>query len=300
MPSLNYPELQNVPVQCVSIRPWNFDVVRVRAPYQNIDQAEVELRPIIDVEWPSAQYDLFAGDDGYDQDVIGQLGYDSGHERDAINALRSKASQAVTNTAVYAPQVKDQIVALAQKAKDLFNEVYAIYATYAPGGNVTYPLKSGPIMAAFPLSVPESQMEQQIDIEKAGIFAAGRHTARKNIRAKLHKAIHLLWCALYGRAQSEAWKQNKAIYDSIPKGGTFTARPKTPPPGPVIVTPVPTPIPPGPEGAGGPTPPIPTPTPEPVKVGMPTASKVMLGGAAALALVAGVRRMFFAPSPAPR
>lgn len=308
MPSSNYPELQNVPAQCKNVPPWNLEVIQVRGPYQGVDEVSVELRPIIDSAWPAAKYQLFAGDSKYDTDTVGGLGYQSASERGAINEMRKLANNAKTNTAaVKAPGVKSAIVALAQRAYDLLGEINEEYAAYSD--HTVYPLLNGNV-AYFPLSVTEEQMKQQgLDAVKAGIFHVARQQSRKTIRQKWHRALRLLWCAMYGHAQSEAYNENKKIYDRRGTGvqGSFASRPKGPSTPPVNwgITSMPPPTPPthGPNEGMSPTPvplPLPPPptAPENAPERMPTASKVMLGSAAALALVAGVRHFLFAPTAA--
>lgn len=308
MPSSNYPELQNVPAQCKTLPPWGLEAVQVRGPYQGVNEATVELRPIIDSSWPAAKYTLFAGEDKYDNDKVGGLGYQSSSEKSVLADLRKLANNAKTNTAaVKAPGVKSAIVALAQQAYDLFGEINEEYAAYSD--HTVYPLPNGNV-GYFPLSVTEQQMNQQIDAAKAGIWQPARQQSRKTIRQKWHKAIRLLWCALYGHAQSEAYNQNKVIYDARGRGpqGSFAVRPNRPSTPTVDwgISSMPPPTPPthgpGPEGTSPiPVPlPLPPTAPEPAPERMPTASKVLLGSAAALALAAGIRQIFFVPSAAPR
>lgn len=316
MPSSNYPELQNVPAQCKNIPPWNLEVVQVRGPYQDVNGASVELRPIIDASWPAAKYTLFNGESKYDSDTVGGLGYQGANELSVLSDMRKLANNAKTNTAgVKAPGVKAAIESLAKQAYDLFGQIYSEYSTYDQtlnwenNGRVIYPLTTGNV-AYFPLSVTEQQMVAQgLDTDAAGIYTTARQQSRKTIRNLWHKALRLLWCAMYGHAQSEAYNENKEIYDRRGHGaqGSFAVRPKRVMPPPVdwgiVSTPPPTPPTHGPGEGTSPIPvplPLPPTAPEAAPERMPTASKVMLGGAAALALAAGIRQIFFVPTTAPR
>jgi hypothetical protein len=234
----------------------------------------------------------------------GGLGYENDQELKELKRLLSLSKTTVNDTDLYHQNAKSAIVKLAGKAHTLFDWIRSEYKRYHSGGGVTYPLKPTKFnqgtIAVFPLFVPESDIEDVIDTNKAGVWTLGRTESRQRIRDAYHKALHLLWCALYGKAQSESWNANKQIYDhghqKTGAVGGFASRPVVEHPGPPNVNmnfaggKEPEVIPPKrpqtlrPEGEGEDIEEEPTPTPTLVEVGMPLPAKIMLWGSLGTAI----------------
>lgn len=324
MPATDYAELQGMPSGCTDESvPWQVEALIVNVPYGGVDDGAIAQEPLISIEWPAEKYDMFAGDDVYDLDTEGGLGYQSAYEMEVLTSLRAQASATKNNTAFYHPEAKDSIVALAAEAYDLLVENQQIYKKYeGPAGPVKYKLKKVGDRPAgygyFPLSTPDAQVWALIDHDEVGLGMSMRDTDRWNIRENYHKAIYLLWCALYGKNQSLSWRENKRIYTEqhppsqgpglqagpgapppVPPGGDFpqawpepepepptpgryvTPGGEPPPPGGFNVSPIPTEPPGGEEPGYDEFPPDYEPEPEP-----PARKKK--GGGAGAALVVGV------------
>lgn len=243
MPASDYPQLDGMPAGCTENPPWGVSPIPVVVPYYGVDEFVVMQAPLVNINWPQAQYDMFHGDDVYDLDAPGVgIGYDTQEEHDAWVSFKSQASATKNNTAFYHPAAKEGIVALASRALDLLQEIPAIYDKYELGGTITYPLKGTkerPAIedAVFPLSRDDDEIAISIDRDKAGIWEAMRNADRERIRSNYHEAIHLLWCALYGKNQSLSYRGNKQIYDEEHppgEGGGMILQegPKAPPPTP--------------------------------------------------------------------
>lgn len=303
MPAANYPELANVPAACRQERPWGFEPLEVRVPYRNFDASVIRVDRLIDPEWPQADYELFAGDSAYDVDEVGGLGYENARELQLLADLQNLAYSTAQDTGGYHPQMRADIVRLAQGARDELDLIEQTYEKYrAPLGEISYLEKErgegrpqGRIY--FPLSAEDYYVSQRIDPTEQPLLG-GRGLHREQIRLAWHKALNLLWCALYGRAQSLSYQANVQEWNRRfgGPGGRLTAPPPGAPGGtaPVPTRPIglPPDVPPG--GAPGEPPPIP-PLPE-QEPGffqkIPKATKWMLGGSLVLGLVAGGRALW--------
>jgi len=320
MSSIDYAELEGMPKGCTTTAPWGYSPVAVLVPYGPVNDHVVQLAPVVSSDWPAHAF--MSPESAYFTDVKpgatlsypnGGLGYESSEETAARNKLKAIARATASDTAKYHPDALESIVGLASKAKDLLAGIPAKYEDFHEGG-IVYRLKDEgmrePVYKSFPLSVPDDEVAAAIATDAAPHWKDYRKAAREQIRLRFHKAIRLLWCALYGKAQSESWKENKKIYDQRYKktGIGLAAGPTAPPPvepgeflPPLKTGYEPEPWeepPPTPEGEGAPTTEgagevipenVPTPTRGglPVPAGMPLASKIMLGASVALALGAG-------------
>ncbi len=303
MPSANYSELSGAPAECREDRPWGFEVVEVRVPYRGVNFSVITQERLIDPNWPQADYEMFASDAAYDRDVVGGLGYEGAREIQLLKDLRATASATRGNTAFYHPHAKPDIVRMASGARDLLNEITAIYENYRSPDGVRYLEKSRGEgrpqgYLSFPLSVADEDVVPMVDVSMYALMG-GRTADREKIRAAWHKALLLLWCALYGRSYSLSYKGNREEWHrrhpTQGVEGQLTATPPTPPPGapggPTITTrPLDVDQEPGP-GLPPDLPPMP-PEPEPEPARIPKASKWMLGGSALLGLVAGGRMLY--------
>ncbi len=235
MPASEYPQLDGMPEGCTENPPWIFTPITVNVPYMGVDEFVVVQEPLVPNEWPPAQNEMFRGDESYEVDVPGaSIGYDTQEEHDAWNSFRHQASATKSNTAFYHPDAKEGIVALATRAQDLLLEIPVIYRKYEVEGSVLYPLV-GDEEGYFPLSEDDDEVAKQLDLEKAGLWQVSREVDRDRIRDNFHEAIHLLWCALYGKNQSLSFRGNKQIYDeSLPEPGLpeFQVGPSAPEPVP--------------------------------------------------------------------
>lgn len=262
MPATDYSELQGMPRGCTQTTPWVVGSIGVREAYGPIDEAVIQQEPLVSINWPKAQFEMFAGEERYDRDSPpgelwegGGIGYASVEEIDALNRFTPTASATKNNVAFYHPDAKDTIVALASEALELLTEIRQTYKEYKSGGSVAYILKATGELGAISLSVHDMQFNNMVDQARLWPNAlAMRHETRQNIRDAYHKALCLLWCALYGMNQSLAWHENKRIYGEK-YGGTGPglapappAPPRPPPgiPGMKLGLPVPEPIPPTP------------------------------------------------------
>lgn len=272
MSAADYSELQGMPEGCTTSDPWGYSPIAVVVPYGPVSDFAAEMKPLIDSGWGA--HPFMSSEEAYAIDSPpgaqwseGGLGYQSSAEIAALNKLSPVASATANNTAFYHPEAKAAIVSLASEAFDLFSEIRAAYKEYEPGGAITYPLKpSGarPVSwEAIPLSVPDTQVNQMVDQSMVGLGVVQRGETRQNIRDAYHKAIHLLWCALYGSNQSKSWRENKRIYGQKyggTGGGELAPGPVAPPPVPPGEFPpwiVPETEPIGPGPSGPPTEPLP-------------------------------------------
>ena len=246
MPALDYPELQGMPEGCTVSPPWVIDPLPVAAAYNGYayPEAVVMLDPLVDIDiLTDTAYDLFAGDDNYDLDIPGvSPGYETPAEMEGWGLMRAHASATKNNTAFYHPDAKEKIVELATEAFDLLHENASIYDSYAEG--------------PFPLGMPDSEVAPQVDPDSLEI--ARREFARQQIRDNYRKAVYLLWCAMYGAAQSRSFHRNRTIF--LEEQGTMDG-PIMMPPGegmdPVPAEPLPPPLEPMPAQPRAPLDPIP-------------------------------------------
>ena len=265
MPASEYPELRDMPAGCIEVAPWTTSPIGVRGAYGPVDEVVIQQDPLVSIDWPKAQFEMFAGEQRYDRDSPpgelwegGGIGYESPEEMAALNYFTPMASATASNVAFYHPDAKDTIVALASEAENLFREIRQAYKEYKPGGSIQYPLKATGKPGSIPLLVQDMQFNIMVDLSKVHPKSLEwRHETRQNIRDAYHKALHLLWCALYGKNQSLAWRENRKIYGE-----------KYGPTGPGLApTPLPGPRPPPgiPWTEIGVTPPEPIPPPPPVE-----------------------------------
>lgn len=297
MPTADYPELQGVPIECIQTTPWGYDVLEVLVPYGPVSDHVERLQPVIPPG--SDAHSIFAPSQiyGIDSPPSG-LGYDSKLETSTRGDLNGSAGLVATNTRGYG-NAKAFIVGLAEKTRALLKGISPIYRRYEEGGDIDYPIKAAGDRPAtrlpFPLSVEDSDIALMIDINApgAGPWRVGRQQARQEIRNRYHKALSLLWCALYGRAQAVSLYENKQIYNErYAKTGMGVAPSPQPPkvrrarfvprPTPAKVGVIP------PEGEWFEPPPTLLPDEAaPPPVGIPLASKIMLWGSLATAVGAG-------------
>ena len=216
MPASEYPELQGMPEDCLTTDPWGVSPVPVLMPYGPVHDVIIQLYPLVKPEWSA--HPIMSAEEFYDVDSppgerwqSGGLGYESAAEMAALNKLTPMASATASNVAFYHPDAKDAIVALASTAEDLFRQIRQAYKEFHEGGAIQYPAKTGE-WVSLPLSIPDDEVEAQIDVSKAGLSLVTRAETRQNIRDAYHRAIHLLWCALYGKAQSASWRENKRVF----------------------------------------------------------------------------------------
>ena len=314
MPASEYPALQGMPAGCTETAPWGISAVPVSVPYHHVDEAVIMQAPLVNIDWPAARHDMFTGEAAFDADVPGaSIGYDIEEEYKAWGPWMQLSGATRDMDAQYHPDARDAIVAMAGHARALLEEIPDIYAKYEPGGGIVYPGKpygNRPAgVMVFPLSRPESEIAPLIDLSQAGIWDSERRNDRQRIRDNFHEALHYLWCALYGKNQSESWKRNRAIYlESLPEpGGPQLTQegPSAPPPVFPPLFPPPTTEPPTPGGAQltqeGPEP-IPPPTPPdngeepgfpgedefPAEPPAPAPAKKKRGSGAAIALAVGL------------
>jgi hypothetical protein len=309
MPATDYSELQGMPKGCTQTSPWGYSPVPVLVPYGPVNEEVVQLAPLVHSDW--AAHPFMSPESAYFTDMPprsgpavpeGGLGYDSAAEKQARGLLMQRSRGTKTGTAFYHPAAKDTIVALAAGSEDQLRSVIREYKRFEEGGEIVYPTrKIGAYPAgeyAFPLSVPDEVVAERLtQVYAQSPWQHLRNEARQKIRKHYHKAVHLLWCALYGKAQSESYRGNKKIYEQRYKktGMGLAGGPVAPPPVepseflPPLKDPYePEPIPPDaappgpPEGV-----PTPTPGPLPTPAGMPLVAKLLLGAALATALGAG-------------
>lgn len=311
MSQIHYAELEGMPKGCTDTSPWGYSPIPVVVAYGPVNEHVVQLAPVVSSDWPAHAF--MSPESAYFTDVKpgatmsypkGGLGYESPDELAAWGKLKSIANATANNTAFYHPDAKPGIVALASKALDTLKGIPERYKDFHEGG-IVYRIgesRGQPVYKSFPLSVPDDEVAAAIDQSENQNWKKWRMSAREQIRLRYHKGIYLLWCALYGKAQSESWRENQKIYNARYKktGIGLSGGPVTPPPVepgeflPPMKTggePEPWEEPPvlRPEGEGGAPPSVPVPTPQdlPTPAGMPLFAKVLLWGAVVTAVGAG-------------
>lgn len=310
MASANYPELQGAPAACRQTRPWGFQPLVVSSPYAEVAAHPVSVDPVVHSDWPQADFELFAGDDVYDKDVVGRLGYETQREVWLLPRVRQETLALQNNTAFYHPAAKADIQALAKAARAQFDQIKELYAAYhgVPDGYVTYRGKptggSRPAgTLVFPLSVSDNDVRAAIDPRDHALITQ-RVLSRAQIRAAWHRGLMQLWCAMIGRAQSLSYRENekewKARHPSSGIAGQITAPPQVVAPWGKLTSPPQAPPPTGPGDTGPEEPPGPGPfqlpprpeRPESFWASIPTATKWLLGGSVVLAAAAGGRAIY--------
>lgn len=216
-----YPELEGVPSQCLNTSPLTSDSLKIRAPYGNVDKAEILQPGIISLDWPNidgiSSWDLFNKFlQGKDQDALRGVGWSSNAELDAGQRLLHLANELINKKDTYEPAARSQIVALAQGAKDQLQFISSEYAAWAEIG---WAGKSG--IVKLWLKASNEDIAKNLKDDHGGIWASQRTDSRKQIRAAWDKAIAFLWCAVYGANQSKVYLKNKEL--AIGAGSTITA-----------------------------------------------------------------------------
>lgn len=215
MSAFDYVELQGAPGECMNTPPWTNIPLVVSVGYGGVTANPVSLQGLLAPSTLSeAENQLFGSEGAYTRTTPGtSLGYDSDGERDVWSELKNTASATANNTAFYHPDAKVAIVALAQQAEALLLANDGIYKTFEEDVKLPAKLFDGSIQQrAFPLSVKDSEVASQIDTTDIGLSLEQREMARDTIRANYHRAVHVLWCAMYGAAQSESWRGNRSDY----------------------------------------------------------------------------------------
>lgn len=248
-----YPELEGFPEIC-NASP--FFAQQVRYPYRGVDEVTIQQGPIISDTLPGFRmfFELTA-DPEYDHDATLGIGYDTDAEHEIWGRLRGESSALANNTAFYEPSARDQIVAMAELGRSLIDEIDAEYGLYEghayparttafQGGGLTSwgaaPNTAG--MLSVPLSVPDGEALQYVDMGEGGLFSLPRNQSRNRIRDMYRKAIQMIWCARYGRNQSLVVRENRQLYNEAVGGADVGSRPPPPPPpGDFDVSPFPPP-----------------------------------------------------------
>lgn len=311
MPASDYPELEGAPAPCTENPPWTAQPLEVAVPYKGYDDIVVTVRPTIDMDWPSAQYELFAGEGAYSNHAVGtSLGYGSEPEMIVWERLRDLALS-LKYFAFGERQTRQLINDLGDEAYRALMANSDAYTTHAEeikfAPRPTTGTSRGPgASKAFPLSVPDSEVASFADPNESEWALWSREWARRDIRDRYKRAVFLLWCASYGAGQVQSFEQNKRAWEEQ-QGGPGLATPGEEPPdlGPGISAPSAPPEPPGPgitpvppstepPGPGGPSEPTwePPPPPEPPEDGGPEFEPVperkKTGGGIGTALLVGV------------
>lgn len=210
MPASDYSELNGMPSACTESVPWQIDVVEVRVPYEDVDEVAIYQEPLISVDWPPDQYEMFRGEDSYYLDAPGiSLGYQTPEEMDTLQYLRATAAATRNNTAFYHPEAKEAIVELAGEAWQLFSDNRRMYDEYENDISYMMPSGRGGLTVRYPLSV---QDEDVIEATQSVDGIQARKNARDKIRENYLKGLYLLWCAMYGVSASLSFRENRKIY----------------------------------------------------------------------------------------
>lgn len=253
----NYPELEDAPSICSdkALPYFRVDPVVVRAPFNGVDIAEVELEGVINTEDSQELLDLFLPmQDTFEDAGEGTLGWEGDEEMDFLTEMKTEAATLAAESVDYQGPQAQQVRDLAFAAIDIFDSIDAIYAVFH--GEVLYTVAEGGVQA-FPLSVHAAEFEAQL-LNPEPQWEETRWANRETIRRAWDHALSLVWCADVILAELEVRGKNAAHASVAPQAPT---PPTAPTPGRGL-TPTAPPTPP-PGGEWAPAPPDTTPRPDP-------------------------------------
>lgn len=219
-----YPELTGAPKQCLDTSPLTVDPIKIRAPYGNTDRAVVEQESLIGIDWEHVDgrsaWELFNSLlSGKDQDAIRGIGWESGAEMMSGERMMALADDIIAKKNTYVANARPKIVSLAEAAKKELGSISSIYKAW---DDIGWAAKSGGFVRLW-LKASNEEIKSQLKDDHGEIWPSQRTDARKKIRKSWDKALHLLWCALYGANQSNVYLQNKKMGSSV--GATLAAAP---------------------------------------------------------------------------
>lgn len=204
-----YPELEGAPRKCLNTSPMTIDPLKIRAPFGSIDNAEVNQRGIVDIDWSKVDgvspWDLFNSLwQGKNQDANKGIGWQSGAELKVLDKLKNLANNIIDKKDKYESKSRNKIVNLAKAAKA---QLKLIGDRYQAWDNKAYEGKSG--IVRLSLRWTEGEIKSWLKRDEGHIWPAQRQSDRREIRTAWDKALRFLWCAVYAANQSKAYLENK-------------------------------------------------------------------------------------------